>query len=113
MLELGASSTAEHDLVGRLAVRLNVSHLVAVGPGARAVHSGAQHEGSWGDEAVHVADVDEALALLRRQLRPGDVVLVKSSNAAGLRALGEQLVADAPPTGGDAADGPGAGAAAC
>jgi len=102
MLELGASSTAEHDLVGRLAVRLNVSHLVAVGPGARAVHSGAQHEGSWGDEAVHVADAEEALALLREELRPGDVVLVKSSNAAGLRALGEQLVADAPPSAGSA-----------
>ncbi|WP_299037313.1 UDP-N-acetylmuramoyl-tripeptide--D-alanyl-D-alanine ligase [uncultured Pseudokineococcus sp.] len=98
MLELGDASTTEHELVGRLAVRLNVSHLVAVGPGARAVHSGAQHEGSWGDEAVHVADAGEALALLREELRPGDVVLVKSSNAAGLRALGEQLVADAPPT---------------
>jgi len=97
MLELGTASTTEHDLVGRLAVRLNVSHLVAVGAGARAVHSGAQHEGSWGDEAVHVEDAREALALLRAQLRPGDVVLVKSSNAAGLRALGEQLVADAPP----------------
>ncbi|MEJ5868925.1 UDP-N-acetylmuramoyl-tripeptide--D-alanyl-D-alanine ligase [Pseudokineococcus sp. 5B2Z-1] len=116
MLELGASSTAEHDLVGRLAVRLNVSHLVAVGPGARAVHSGAQHEGSWGDEAVHVADVDEALALLRAELRPGDVVLVKSSNAAGLRALGEQLVADAPPSDASAAAGSaarGEGGAAC
>ncbi|MEJ5914843.1 UDP-N-acetylmuramoyl-tripeptide--D-alanyl-D-alanine ligase [Pseudokineococcus sp. 1T1Z-3] len=100
MLELGSASTHEHDLVGRLAVRLNVSHLVAVGPGARAVHSGAQHEGSWGDEAVHVADAGAALALLRAELAPGDVVLVKSSNAAGLRALGEQLVADAPPTGG-------------
>ncbi|GAA2037894.1 Mur ligase family protein [Pseudokineococcus marinus] len=111
MLELGASSTAEHDLVGRLAVRLNVSHLVAVGPGARAVHSGAQHEGSWGDEAVHVADVDEALALLRAELRPGDVVLVKSSNAAGLRALGDQLVADAPPTDDPPSDASSAGGA--
>ncbi|WP_298989454.1 UDP-N-acetylmuramoyl-tripeptide--D-alanyl-D-alanine ligase [uncultured Pseudokineococcus sp.] len=116
MLELGASSTVEHDLVGRLAVRLNVSHLVAVGPGARAVHSGAQHEGSWGDEAVHVADVDEALALLRAELRPGDVVLVKSSNAAGLRALGEQLVADAPPSDAppsDRSSAAGEGGAAC
>ena len=97
MLELGAAATAEHDLVGRLAVRLNVSHLVAVGEGARAVHSGAQHEGSWGDEVVHVADVDAALALLREELRPGDVVLVKSSNGAGLRHLGDALVADSPP----------------
>ena len=31
-----------------------------------------------------VADADAALALLRAELRPGDVVLVKASNAAGL-----------------------------
>ncbi|MEJ5944483.1 UDP-N-acetylmuramoyl-tripeptide--D-alanyl-D-alanine ligase [Pseudokineococcus basanitobsidens] len=118
MLELGATSTDEHDLVGRLAVRLNVSRLVAVGPGARAVHSGAQHEGSWGQEAAHVADAAAALALLRAELLPGDVVLVKSSNAAGLRALGEQLVADAPPAGEPDGEPDGAshgvrGAAAC
>jgi UDP-N-acetylmuramoyl-tripeptide--D-alanyl-D-alanine ligase len=36
------------------------------------------------DGAVHVADADAALALLRAQLRPEDVVLVKASRAAGL-----------------------------
>lgn len=95
MLELGQDSVREHDLVGRLAVRLNVSRLVAVGDGAQPIHSGAQHEGSWGEESVHVPDTEAALALLRAELRPGDVVLVKSSNGAGLRHLGDTLVADA------------------
>ena len=40
-----------------------------------------------------VADADAALALLRAELRPGDVVLVKASNAAGLGKLAEALVA--------------------
>ncbi|TDD69624.1 UDP-N-acetylmuramoyl-tripeptide--D-alanyl-D-alanine ligase [Jiangella aurantiaca] len=94
MLELGESSIAEHDAIGRLAVRLNVSRLVAVGDGARAIHQGASLEGSWDGESVWVPDVDAALELLRAELRPGDVVLVKSSRDAGLRFLGERLVED-------------------
>ncbi|MFZ5870799.1 MAG: UDP-N-acetylmuramoyl-tripeptide--D-alanyl-D-alanine ligase, partial [Actinomycetota bacterium] len=91
MLELGPESASAHDAVGRLAVRLDVSRLVVVGDGARAVHTGAVHEGSWGEESVFVTDAEEAHALLREQLRPGDVVLVKASNSIGLHALGERL----------------------
>jgi UDP-N-acetylmuramyl pentapeptide synthase len=36
-------------------------------------------------------DAEEALALLRAELREGDVVLVKASNSAGLSALAEEL----------------------
>ena len=41
-----------------------------------------------------VDDADAALALLRTELAPGDVVLVKASNAAGLGALAESLARD-------------------
>jgi UDP-N-acetylmuramoyl-tripeptide--D-alanyl-D-alanine ligase len=91
MLELGDDSTTEHDAIGRLAVRLNISRLVVVGETARPMASGAQHEGSWGDEAVWVADADAAYDLLAEELRPGDVVLFKSSRDAGLRWLGDRL----------------------
>ena len=43
------------------------------------MHQGARLEGSWGEESVLVPDVDAAVALLRDELRPGDVVLVKAS----------------------------------
>ena len=39
-----------------------------------------------------VGDAEEALALLRAELRPGDVVLVKASNSAGLGALADELI---------------------
>lgn len=91
MLELGDESTTEHDAIGRLAVRLNVSRLVVVGETARPMASGAQHEGSWGDEAVWVPDADAAYELLSRELAAGDVVLFKSSRDAGLRWLGDRL----------------------
>lgn len=92
MRELGAASAQEHDAVGRLAVRLDVNRLVAVGEAARPIHLGAAHEGSWGEESVYAGSIDEALDLLRRELRPGDVVLVKASRAVGLESLAEALL---------------------
>jgi UDP-N-acetylmuramoyl-tripeptide--D-alanyl-D-alanine ligase len=59
-----------------------------------AMHQGAVMEGSWGGEAAIVADADAALALLRAELRPGDVVLVKASNSAGLGVVADSLAAD-------------------
>lgn len=101
MAELGEDAISEHDRVGRLAVRLDVSRLIVVGTGRSmsAMHHGAVMEGAWGSEgdngATIVADADAALALLRAELQPGDVVLVKASNAAGLATLADALVADA------------------
>ena len=96
MAELGADAIAEHDSIGRLAVRLDVSRLVVVGAGRSmsAMHHGAVMEGSWGSEAVMVADADAALALLRDELLPGDVVLVKASNSAGLADLAVALAGE-------------------
>jgi UDP-N-acetylmuramoyl-tripeptide--D-alanyl-D-alanine ligase len=96
MGELGEESITEHDRIGRLAVRLDISRLVVVGTGRpmSAMHQGAVMEGSWGSESVQVPDADAALALLRAELGPGDVVLVKASNAAGLGALAESLLVE-------------------
>jgi len=96
MAELGDDAIAEHDSIGRLAVRLDVSRLVVVGTGRSmsAMHHGAVMEGSWGSEAVMVAGPDAALALLRAELQDGDVVLVKASNSAGLGALADALAGD-------------------
>ena len=91
MAELGEYSQDEHDRLGRLVVRLNIGKLVVVGEGARHIHAAAGLEGSWDGESVFVADVDAAYDLLREELRPGDVVLVKSSKSAGLRFLGDRL----------------------
>ena len=92
--EPGEDWIAEHDRIGRLAVRLDISRLVIVGTGrsVNAMHQGAIMEGSWGSESVMVPDADAALALLLSELVPGDVVLVKASNAAGLNAPVEALV---------------------
>lgn len=95
MAELGDDAITEHDAIGRLAVRLDVSRLLVVGSGRvmNAMHHGAVMEGSWGSESTMVADADAALALLRDELQPGDVVLVKASNSVGLGVLADALAA--------------------
>jgi UDP-N-acetylmuramoyl-tripeptide--D-alanyl-D-alanine ligase len=91
MAELGEYAAEEHDRIGRLAVRLNIGKLYVIGERARHIHAAAGLEGSWDGESVLVPDIDRAYDLLREELRPGDVVLVKSSKSAGLRFLGDRL----------------------
>jgi UDP-N-acetylmuramoyl-tripeptide--D-alanyl-D-alanine ligase len=91
MSELGELSGEEHDRIGLLAVRLNISQLVVVGPAARRMHISTINEGSWDGESLYVDTSDEAFELLKSRVLPGDTVLVKSSNSAGLRFLGDRL----------------------
>ncbi|TFD51240.1 UDP-N-acetylmuramoyl-tripeptide--D-alanyl-D-alanine ligase [Cryobacterium frigoriphilum] len=91
MAELGALSGEEHDRIGLLTVRLNISQQVVVGPAARRMHISTINEGSWDSESAYVDTPDEAFALLCTIVKPGDTVLVKSSNSAGLRFLGDRL----------------------
>jgi UDP-N-acetylmuramoyl-tripeptide--D-alanyl-D-alanine ligase len=76
-------------------VRLGIDRLVAVGEGAAQIHAGAGHEGSRGEESAAVSGPQEALELLRAQVKPGDVVLVKASNATGLRKVAADLLGGA------------------
>ncbi|MBD7958048.1 UDP-N-acetylmuramoyl-tripeptide--D-alanyl-D-alanine ligase [Microbacterium sp. Sa4CUA7] len=91
MSELGEFSGEEHDRIGLLAVRLNIRRIVVVGAEARRLFISVISEGSWDGEAVFFATADEAYDYLMSELRDGDRVLVKSSNAAGLRHLGDRL----------------------
>jgi UDP-N-acetylmuramoyl-tripeptide--D-alanyl-D-alanine ligase len=92
MREMGEASAAAHAVIGLDAVRLNVSHLVVVGDGAKPAFDSAVREGSWGDEALFVATIDEAYDLLAENLVSGDTVLVKASHGSNLWQLADRLV---------------------
>ncbi len=92
MAELGPDSLAEHDAVGRLAVRLDVNQLIAVGEPARAIATGAALEGSWNGESEWAPDVAAAVARLEDLVRPGDVVLVKGSRSAAMERVAEAII---------------------
>jgi UDP-N-acetylmuramoyl-tripeptide--D-alanyl-D-alanine ligase len=82
MGELGDEAATAHAGVAQAARELGVDRLIAVGtsdyPGAR-----------------RVVDVDDAVALLRAELAPGDVVLVKASRVVGLERVAAALLAPA------------------
>jgi UDP-N-acetylmuramoyl-tripeptide--D-alanyl-D-alanine ligase len=79
LAELGEYERAGHERVGGLAAALGVDRLVVVGEPASPIHRGAGRQRQWKGESVLVADQAAAVAVLRRELRPGDVVLVKGS----------------------------------
>ena len=83
--ELGPGSDEAHAGVAATAHGHGVDRLVAVGA--------PEYGAGTAVPAEHVAGVDEALELLRAELRPGDVVLVKASRAAGLERLAQGLLA--------------------
>ncbi|MCX6464814.1 MAG: UDP-N-acetylmuramoyl-tripeptide--D-alanyl-D-alanine ligase, partial [Pseudonocardiales bacterium] len=78
--ELGEGSAAAHAEVAEFARARGVAELVAVGAP------------EYGAGVRAAADVPEALELLRAELRPGDVVLVKASRSAGLERLAAALL---------------------
>jgi UDP-N-acetylmuramoyl-tripeptide--D-alanyl-D-alanine ligase len=94
MGELGPTSKIEHLDLGRLAVRLDIARVIAVGEDARPIHHGATLEGSWNGEATWVPDIDAAVEVLRAELHSGDVVLVKASRAASLERLALAILQD-------------------
>jgi UDP-N-acetylmuramoyl-tripeptide--D-alanyl-D-alanine ligase len=91
MAELGPFATEEHDQLGRLVVRYNIDQLYVVGQEAKLIHMGAAQEGSWDGESVFCETINAAFEAIHDKLSPGDIVLVKSSNIAGLRFLGDEL----------------------
>jgi UDP-N-acetylmuramoyl-tripeptide--D-alanyl-D-alanine ligase len=84
MAEQGDETGAVHAEIAAVARELGIDRFVAVGttdyPGAE-----------------RAADVGEALALLRAEAGPGDVVLVKASRAVGLERVAEGLLQTAGP----------------
>lgn len=79
MAELGDFERDGHAQVGRLAAELGVDRLLVVGETAAPIRDGAVAVADWGGDSVLVTDQQAAIGLLRRELRSGDVVLVKGS----------------------------------
>jgi UDP-N-acetylmuramoyl-tripeptide--D-alanyl-D-alanine ligase len=94
MAELGDIAAESHAEAGRLAALAGAAVVVAVGADAAPVLDGARSVGGWQGEAVAAPDPKSAIAELQNRLRPGDVVLVKASKAAGLWEVADGLLAE-------------------
>ena len=91
MLELGASRESLHRESRRARPRAGLDLLITVGggPAARAGRARRSRAGMPDDASAHVATKREAADVALRQVRAGDLVLVKGS-----RGIGTDLVVD-------------------
>jgi UDP-N-acetylmuramoyl-tripeptide--D-alanyl-D-alanine ligase len=94
MAELGEIDAASHAEAGEQAARAGAAIVIAVGPQARPVLAGARAQPGWAGSAVSVPDAAAAVQVLRNELRPRDVVLVKASKAAGLWEVADGLLTE-------------------
>ncbi len=97
MAELGERSDAFHEQAGVIAAKTGLAGIIAVGEEATPILTGAKSDPGFTGELVAVPDDQSALAAISARLRPGDVVLVKASRAAGLQAVALALTTPNPP----------------
>jgi UDP-N-acetylmuramoyl-tripeptide--D-alanyl-D-alanine ligase len=87
MAELGERSREFHEQAGVIAARTGLAGIIAVGDEAASILTGAKSEPGFAGELIAVPDDQSAVAAVIERLRPGDVVLVKASRAAGLQSV--------------------------
>ncbi|HWQ13997.1 MAG TPA: UDP-N-acetylmuramoyl-tripeptide--D-alanyl-D-alanine ligase [Roseiflexaceae bacterium] len=95
MLELGSVEEQAHRLVGARVAEV-AQHLVTVGARARWIAEEAAACGLPPMRIRQVASNQEAVALLRELIQPGDYVLIKGSRAMGMEAIVAALQRPAP-----------------
>ncbi len=96
MAELGPTEDDDHRQVGHRVAELGIDRLIVVGRGAP-IAEGARAGGLDGDRIDVVDGADQALTLLRSEVRSGDAVLVKASRVGGLERVAAGLLADLDP----------------
>jgi UDP-N-acetylmuramoyl-tripeptide--D-alanyl-D-alanine ligase len=89
MGELGESSVAAHEEVGRHAAQKGVDYLVAVGNSSGIMASAARTAGLR--EVLDLREVEEVGPAVTEIVRAGDVVLVKASRSARLERVIDYL----------------------
>lgn len=86
MHELGASSSEQHEMIGKIASDIGIDHLVSVGV------KEYLSQISEGDTTGHlVNNASEAMKFLEF-VHPGDVILVKASRAENLNLLADEIL---------------------
>jgi UDP-N-acetylmuramoyl-tripeptide--D-alanyl-D-alanine ligase len=88
MRELGAFARAEHERVGKRLAASGARCVVAVSGEARRYVEAAQGSGV---SAVFAEDAESALAIVKRAVRPRDVILIKASRGVHAERIVEGL----------------------
>ncbi|MBU0646191.1 hypothetical protein KJ611_01785 [Patescibacteria group bacterium] len=94
MAELGRYSRDEHRLIGHQVAEIGVSLLVTVGEEALGIRAGAIEAGLTDGQCAHFDNSEEAGRHLDKEVRTGDIVLVKGSQSARMEKVVKDLMAE-------------------
>lgn len=94
MLELGAMTAAAHQELGAQVARAKVDTLVTVGELGRDIARGAREAGMFEQAVFTFPDPAAAGRFLQDRLEPGDVLLVKGSQAVRMERIVKELMAE-------------------
>jgi UDP-N-acetylmuramoyl-tripeptide--D-alanyl-D-alanine ligase len=91
MLELGPTELDLHRDVGRFAAGAGLALLVCFGERARAIGEGAVEGGVKPENVRYATDPMEAVAIVRKEAGPEDVILVKGSRGMKMERISDPL----------------------
>jgi UDP-N-acetylmuramoyl-tripeptide--D-alanyl-D-alanine ligase len=91
MLELGELASQLHHDAGRRIAQLGIDKLIGVRGFAREIVSGAREAGMVSDAAVFAQTPEEAAEVVIREVREGDLILVKGSRGVRTEIVVERL----------------------
>ena len=94
MKELGEYTEEGHRGVGEYVAKAGIDILVTVGELARDIARGALHTGMLAENIFEFTDREETGLFVQKELRAGDVVLLKGSQGARMEKITKELMAD-------------------
>jgi len=90
MLEIGKYSTEAHQAVGELAAKV-ADYLFCIGPRAKFIAESAR-QNSFDHKKIQVFGTSEAARkMIEREIKAGDLILVKGSRAIKLEKIIEEI----------------------
>ncbi len=90
MLEIGKYSTEAHEAVGEAAVKV-VDYLFCVGPRAKFIAESARQHGFDHKKIQVFSSSDGAKKMIEREIKAGDLILIKGSRAIQLEKIIEEI----------------------
>jgi len=91
MFELGEQASALHQEVGEAAAKAGVGKIFVIGDHAEDLARGAARAGLNSSHVSIVSDIDELTSMVMRDMKAGDVVLVKGSRGMRMERVVEYL----------------------
>ncbi len=94
MMELGPYTEQGHREVGEYAFKAGMQKLIAVGERARDIARGAEAAGMSRDYIFYFPAAAEAGKFLQNRIRPGDLLLIKGSQAVRMEKIVKEIMAE-------------------